>query len=65
MKHIRGLVLTAFDSLGENIENTKSYIRIYSQDRELQKRAEDLYVAILEAVEGITIWLRQNPMSTL
>ena len=63
IKLLRATILRTFDSLGENIDNTKAYIRIYSRDQELQDRAEDLYVAILEAVEAIVTWLENHPLS--
>ena len=57
MKEIRELILSSLASLSHTIDNSKSYIRLYSRDVELQNRAEDLYITILEAVEGITHWL--------
>jgi hypothetical protein len=63
LRQIRFTILQVFESLGENIKNSKDYIRLYSNDAELRKRAEALFIAILEAVEAITVWIRKSPAS--
>lgn len=62
MKTIRESVFKTFDGLSDTIDSTNLYIRSYSQDERLRLKAENLYMAILEAVKGITIWLRKNPL---
>ena len=54
MKEIRKQILESFSGLSQTINDTKSYIRLYSGDVELRQKAEDLYVVILDAVQGIT-----------
>ncbi|KAH8435030.1 uncharacterized protein LDX57_012659 [Aspergillus melleus] len=60
-KSLRETVFGVFDSLSETIECSKSYIRIYSEDSELRTKSEALFIAILEAVEAITGWIKRNP----
>ncbi|UKZ74756.1 hypothetical protein TrVFT333_002426 [Trichoderma virens FT-333] len=63
-KGIRGLIIRVLDSLSEHIEGSKSYIRMYAWNEDIRQKTEDLYIAILEAVEAITNWLR-HPIGTL
>lgn len=65
MKAIRESIIKAFDALSETIDSTNVYIRFYSSDVILQQKAEDLYIAILEAVKGITEWLKKNPLGKM
>jgi hypothetical protein len=62
MKSIRESIFKTFDGLSDTIDNTNTFIRAY-EDHTLHLRAEDLYVAVLEAVKGITFWLRRNPLA--
>jgi hypothetical protein len=61
MKSIRESIFKTFDGLSDTIDNTNTFIRAY-KDPTLHLRAEDLYVAVLEAVKGITFWLKRNPL---
>ncbi|KAK5991555.1 hypothetical protein PT974_09839 [Cladobotryum mycophilum] len=61
-REIRGMIIRTLDSLSELIEGSKSFIQMYTWNDELKQRTEDLYIAILEAVEGITEWLKQSPL---
>lgn len=63
MKEVRESVLKAFDGLSQNIDDTRAYLQLYRQDVEVQERAEELYVAILESVQDMTNWLNHNPIS--
>ncbi|KAJ5088349.1 hypothetical protein N7456_011965 [Penicillium angulare] len=63
MQAIRESVMKSFSSLSETIDSTYHYIRVYSGDYILRQRSEDLYIAILEAVRGVTIWLTANPLA--
>ena len=64
MKEVRESVLKAFDGLSQNIDDTRGYLQLYREDVEVQERAEELYVAILESVQEMTTWLNHNPIST-
>lgn len=63
MKAIRESILNTFDGLSDTLDNTDVYIRYYSRDQSLRQKAEDLYIAILDAVKGIISWLGKNPLS--
>ncbi|TEY30287.1 hypothetical protein BOTCAL_0885g00010 [Botryotinia calthae] len=63
MKTIRESVFKTFDGLSDTIDSTNLYIRYYSQDETLRLKAENLYIAILEAIKGITNWLKKNPFA--
>lgn len=64
MKAIRELVFKTFDGLSDTLDHKNVLIRCYSGDESLRQKAEDLYIATLDAVMGITNWLRKNPLST-
>lgn len=64
MKVIRESIFKTFDGLSDTLDNTNVYIRYYSGDQLLRQKAEDLYIAILDAVKGIISWLGKNPLST-
>jgi hypothetical protein len=63
MKEVRESVLKAFDGLSQNIDDTRAYLQLYQEDVEVQRRVEELYVAILESVQDMTTWLNHNPIS--
>jgi hypothetical protein len=63
MKEVRESILKAFDGLSQNIDDTRVYLQLYQEDVEVQERAEELYVAILESVQDMTTWLNHNPIS--
>lgn len=63
MKVIRELIFKTFDGLSDTLDHTNVYIRYYSGDESLQQKAEDLYIATLDAVKDVTSWLRKNPLS--
>ncbi|KAE9365710.1 hypothetical protein N431DRAFT_472312 [Stipitochalara longipes BDJ] len=63
MKEVRESILKAFDGLSQNIDDTRDYLKLYREgDLEVQERAEELYVAILESVQDMTNWLNHNPI---
>ncbi|KAI9810739.1 MAG: hypothetical protein M1827_006077 [Pycnora praestabilis] len=47
-------------SLSETIEASEDYLEIYREDHELFRRAENLYIAVLEGVEGMMEWIDKN-----
>ena len=62
MKQIRESIFMTFDGLSDTIDSTHIYIRAYSEDIVLGNNAEQLFIASLDAVKGITVWLRKNPL---
>lgn len=63
MKDVREKILKCLSSLSGEVEATKSYMEIYSNDDKLWEAAEDLYVGILEGVESMTAWLDSKAYS--
>ena len=63
MKRIREQVLKCLARLSQIIGSIKSYIQLYTGDVVLRQKAEDLYLAILEAVECMMTWLNHKPGS--
>ncbi|KAI8963847.1 hypothetical protein F5Y11DRAFT_131589 [Daldinia sp. FL1419] len=59
-KQLRELILGCLDSLGSEIEYTKVLIREYAWNENLRAKTEDLYIAILDAVEAIMKWVGKH-----
>ena len=63
MKEVRERILSCLDGLSKVVKKTESYAQIYYEDQELWDIAQELYVGILEGVEGMTEWLDSNAYS--
>ncbi|KAF5641649.1 (dimethylallyl)adenosine tRNA methylthiotransferase [Fusarium sp. NRRL 52700] len=63
-KEIRELIIKSFDSLSVHIKGSNSYIRMYAWNENLRMKTEEFYIAILEAIEGITKWLQKSYMGS-
>lgn len=59
-KQLREIILGALESLDSEINFTKILIREYAWDENVHKTTEDLYVAILDAVEAIMTWIEKR-----
>ena len=57
MADIRQRVLDTFANLPGSIEASEDYLKIYRQDEDLLGKAEDLYLAVLEGIEGMMQWI--------
>lgn len=57
MAEIRQKVLDTFANLPGSIEASEDYLKIYRQDEELLCKAEDLYLAVLDGIEGMMEWI--------
>ncbi|UQC84250.1 uncharacterized protein CLUP02_09746 [Colletotrichum lupini] len=51
------IVLNALDTLSQEIDATKIYVRLYAKSPLLQSAVETLYVAVLVAIEEMIRWL--------
>ncbi|KAL1616704.1 hypothetical protein SLS54_008271 [Diplodia seriata] len=60
MKEVRDKVFKCLARIPEVVEYTKGYLRLYRDDADLHQIAQDLYVAILEAVEDMTAWFNEK-----
>ncbi|KAL0253482.1 hypothetical protein SLS55_010461 [Diplodia seriata] len=63
MKEVRDKVFKCLARIPEVVEYTKGYLRLYRDDADLHQIAQDLYVAILEAVEDMTAWFNEKAYS--
>lgn len=59
------MVLDCLSSLSTTVQNTKEYMLLYRGDKILWNLAENLYIALLDAAEGMLVWLDQHSSSTL
>ncbi|KAM7215567.1 hypothetical protein V8F06_009034 [Rhypophila decipiens] len=55
-KH-RENILELFDSLSERAEQTKVNLQLYSHDKTLHAKSEELYMAVIDCVRHSTAWL--------
>ena len=63
MADIRQRILDTFSSLPGSIEASEDYLKIYRQDAELLGKAEDLYLAVLDGIEGMMAWIDHKAYS--
>ncbi|RYP76892.1 hypothetical protein DL771_001445 [Monosporascus sp. 5C6A] len=61
-RDLQELIIRTLDSLSEHVEGTKAFLRMYAWDEEVRKRTEDLYIAILEAIEALSEWLQRSSL---
>ena len=59
-KQLREIILGALESLELEINFAKILIRQYAWDENVRKTTEDLYIAILDAVEAIMTWIEKR-----
>ncbi|KAK6440343.1 hypothetical protein LTR95_003424 [Oleoguttula sp. CCFEE 5521] len=60
LKDIREKILDCLGALTRTVEGTKKMHDLYYGDRELWQAAEDLYIALLDAVEDMVAWLDEK-----
>ncbi|KAM7201309.1 hypothetical protein V8F33_003409 [Rhypophila sp. PSN 637] len=53
----RESILELFDSLSERAEQTKVNLQLYSHDKTLHAKSEELYMAVIDCVRRSTAWL--------
>lgn len=63
MADIRQRILDTFASLPASIEASEDYLKIYRQDGELVSKAEDLYLAVLDGIQGMMAWIDHKAYS--
>ncbi|KAM7188377.1 adenosine trna methylthiotransferase [Naviculisporaceae sp. PSN 640] len=59
-RQLREVIVAALESLDAEINFTKILIREYAWDENIRKTSDDLYVAILDAVEAIMTWIEKR-----
>lgn len=55
--------MSTLRSLPDTVESTENYLGIYREDKELFRRGEDLYIAVLEGIEGMMEWIDHKAYS--
>lgn len=60
MQEVRNKILNTMASMSDTIDASKDYLEIYRDDQKLFERAEDLYIAVLNAVEGMILWIDES-----
>lgn len=63
MAEIRQKVLDTFASLPGTIDASEDYLKIYRLDEPLLRKAEDLYLAVLDGIEGMMEWINHKVYS--
>lgn len=63
MQEVRNKILNTMASMSDTIDASKDYLEIYRDDQKLFERAEDLYIAVLNAVEGMILWIDESAYS--
>ncbi|OJD32653.1 adenosine trna methylthiotransferase [Diplodia corticola] len=59
-RDLRELILGSLQALEVEIDYAKTYIREYAWNDELRQKTENLYIAVLDAVEEITKWIEKS-----
>jgi hypothetical protein len=54
------MIMESLHGLDAEIDQTKSYIREYSWNPRLRETTEELYIAILNAIEQILDWITKR-----
>lgn len=52
-------MLASLDALSEEVEGTATYIRLYARFQNVLPSAEELYLAVLHAIEAIMTWFEK------
>ena len=63
MGEVRKKILDALDCIPEHLEIPESYMQLYQDDETLQRKAQELYMALLIAIEGMLDWLDHKAYS--
>jgi hypothetical protein len=63
MSEVRKKILDALDCIPDVLEIPEALLNIYRTDQVLARRAAELYMALLEAVEGMLDWLDHKAYS--
>lgn len=57
MSKLRKKIFDALESLSGTMQWSSDFLEVYESDDELNKKAEELYLALLEGIEGMMEWL--------
>ncbi|KAF9873330.1 hypothetical protein CkaCkLH20_09143 [Colletotrichum karsti] len=60
LDEVRNKIITCLDSLPDIVGQTEAYVDIYDDDPKVWSAAEDLYLGILDGVEGMLLWIDKS-----
>lgn len=63
MSEVRKKILDALDCIPDALEIPEALLNIYRTDQVLARKAAELYMALLEAIEGMLDWLDHKAYS--
>ncbi len=63
MSEVRKKILDALDCIPDALDVPEALLNIYRTDQALARKATELYMALLEAIEGMLDWLDHKAYS--
>lgn len=63
MSEVRKKILDALDCIPDALEIPEALLNVYRTDQVLARKAAELYMALLEAIEGMLDWLDHKAYS--
>ena len=63
MSEVRKKILEALDCIPDALDIPEAYLNMYQSDQNLARKAEELYMALLEAIEAMLDWLDHKAYS--
>ncbi|KAK2007484.1 hypothetical protein LZ32DRAFT_641300 [Colletotrichum eremochloae] len=60
LDEVRNKIMNCLESLPYIVEETEEYVQIYDEDPRVWSAAEDLYLGILDGVEGMLQWIDKS-----
>ncbi|KAK2000770.1 hypothetical protein LX36DRAFT_738942 [Colletotrichum falcatum] len=60
LDEVRNKIMNCLESLPDIVEETEEYVQIYDEDPRVWGAAEDLYLGILDGVEGMLQWIDKS-----
>lgn len=63
MSEVRKKILDALDCIPDALDAPEALLNIYQNDQTLARKAAELYMALLEAIEGMLDWLDHKAYS--
>ncbi|GKT65710.1 LOW QUALITY PROTEIN: hypothetical protein ColTof3_13049 [Colletotrichum tofieldiae] len=65
LDEVRSKIVSCLERLPEIVEETEEYVQIYDEDPRVWSAAEDLYLGILDGIEGMLLWIDKSAFGIL
>jgi len=65
MDDLRSMILDSIDTLSLKVEETTAYAHTFAFEPQVREKRDELYIAVLDAVEEITKWIGKTKRCTL